>query len=394
MRVDVDQRAEVVIEIHRRAHGGRAVVFHRLRDGGSHVPVARGEIQKGMPFAWGARGERPMRERRELLFSGSDGSQLLQDIKGILPRAVEIGGDPDAQSLGVVGSRQPAFDILKRIAQRGQRVGFSVGIAAGSCVDGFVRPPVPVVVVGIGERGVVGIAQSAIVRADRRIVVGHRPPQAGNGRGGVAHVHAQGPCAEVVVALGSEGILILGGGFDCVDRALIVFKIMPHVERRVVGVRPRAEARQWQGLRFERPLDGIAKNHVGIHSGSPSALADQGLERCMVDEPPLAVVFHQQIRAGIVQGKNLRVARLHAPRGVRPPVGVVGRYSQGDFLRAPRHLPRQHAAGDVGDQPVVGLFAQGVAYPPVGEAGVGHVHAHGVGDGEIPAGGSVALSCE
>jgi len=90
-------------------------------------------------------------------------------------------------------------------------------------------------------------------------------------------------------------------------------------------------------------------------------MADQRLEGRMVNKAPLAIVFHQQIRGGIVHSQDLCVARLHLPCRMRPPIGVGWGGAPGDFFRAPRHFPRQHAAGDVGDQSMVSLLAQGVA---------------------------------
>ena len=52
----------------------------------------------------------------ELLFAGDGDSQLALDIVRILSRGIEIGSNPDAQSIGVVEPREPAFHVLKGVA--------------------------------------------------------------------------------------------------------------------------------------------------------------------------------------------------------------------------------------------------------------------------------------
>ena len=87
-------------------------------------------------------------------------------------------------------------------------------------------------------------------------------------------------------------------------------------------------------------------------------MPDQRLQRRVVNEPSLAIILDQQIRAGIIAGNRLGISCLHLPYGVGTQIIVAGRSSPGDFIRARRHPPGQRTDGDMRYKAMIVLFVE------------------------------------
>src|SRR3954464_4600655 len=110
-----------------------------------------------------------MREGADLLVTDDLDTELVLQIVGILPCAIEVARNPAAHAIG--NAVQPTFDIAERIGKRGGRVRFSIRVTCWCNIEGFVRTPMPVVVLAANERGIVGVLEAAVVRADGGSVV-------------------------------------------------------------------------------------------------------------------------------------------------------------------------------------------------------------------------------
>ena len=84
----------------------------------------------------------------------------------------------------------------------------------------------------------------------------------------------------------------LGRRFDAVDSIDVGFKIMPHHERGVVGILPRTELDDRKAERFEGPLDGFAINTIPIRGRANNPMADERLNRSVVNKLPGSIALH------------------------------------------------------------------------------------------------------
>ena len=81
MRIEVNQRAQAVVIIHRIVKAACVVArFQGMGDLGPDEPVADGEGDRGVAFAGRPRGEGPMREGAHFLFARNPDVELVKQV--------------------------------------------------------------------------------------------------------------------------------------------------------------------------------------------------------------------------------------------------------------------------------------------------------------------------